>query len=50
MTESTDMLMLGHEFRLTEHVLFEPTTRESYPAELADCLEAVNEKLRMQQL
>ena len=50
MTESTDILMLSHEFWLTEHLLFEPTVRESYAAELADYIEAAHEKLRMQQL
>ena len=42
--------MLGHKFWLTEHLLFEPTVRESYAAELADYIEAAHEKLRMQQL
>ena len=50
MTESTDMLILGHKFWLTKHLLFEPTARESYAAELADYMEAAHEKLRKQQL
>ena len=53
--ETANFMMLGRKARLPEHLMYGPvasetTSRESYATELACCMKAAHDKLRVQRL